>query len=185
VVNRGNRRDRIFLTDDDRRGFLGRLAEMPVRFRVEVHAFLLMDNHYHLWVRPWQGNLSRAIQWVQLSYSLRFNCAHRTSGHVFLARFKAVLIQDQGRVAEVTRYLHLNPIRIAGLGLSNLDQRRAKAADLRDPGAELIARRVRTLESYPWSSWAFYGGRDPAPGWTGAVGNAGPFGEEDTGSGRS
>jgi len=165
VVNRGNRRERIFLTDDDRRGFLERLAEMPGRFRVEVHAFVLMDNHYHLLVRPCQGNLSRAIQWVQLSYSLRFNWAHRTSGHVFQGRFKAVLIQDQGRVAEVARYLHLNPVRIGGLGLSKSDQRRAKVADLPDPGAELIARRVRTLESYPWSSWAVYGGREPAPEW--------------------
>jgi len=123
VVNRGNRRERIFLTDDDRRGFLERLAEMPGRFRVEVHAFVLMDNHYHLLVQPSQRNLSRAIQWVQLSYSfsLRFNWAHRTSGHVFQGRFKAVLIQDQGRVAEVARYLHLNPVRIAGLGLSKSD----------------------------------------------------------------
>jgi len=116
-------------------------------------------------VRPWQANLSRAIQWVQLSYSLRFNWAHRTSGHVFQGRFKAVLIQDEARMAEVARYLHLNPVRIAGLGLSKSDQRRAKVADLPTPGAELIARRVRTLESYPWSSWTVYGGRDPAPGW--------------------
>ncbi|MBL9137600.1 MAG: transposase, partial [Verrucomicrobiales bacterium] len=64
VVNRGHRRERIFLTDEDRRAFLGRLAEFGKRFRVEVHAFVLMDNHYHLLVRPTVDNLSRAIQWL-------------------------------------------------------------------------------------------------------------------------
>lgn len=165
VVNRGNRRERIFLTDEDRRAFLGRLAELPERFRVEVHAFVLMDNHYHLLLRPGETNLSRAIQWLQLSYSVRFNWAHRSSGHVFQGRFKSVLIQDSAKVAEVARYLHLNPVRIGGLGLSKADQQRAKVAELDDPGAELVARRLRTLEAYAWSSWQVYGGREPAPGW--------------------
>lgn len=49
VVNRGNRRAAIFRTDTDRRRFLGRLAELPERFRTEIHAFVLMDNHYHPW----------------------------------------------------------------------------------------------------------------------------------------
>ena len=83
VVNRGNRRERIFRTDDDRRRFLGCLSEFPVRFRIEVHAFVLMDNHYHLLLRPSEKNLSRAIQWLQLSYSVRFNWAYETSGHLF------------------------------------------------------------------------------------------------------
>jgi putative transposase len=102
---------------------------------------------------------------LQLSHSVRFNWAHRTSGHVFQGRFKAVLVQEETRLAEVARYLHLNPVRIAGLGLSKADQRRAKVADLPDPGPELIERRLRTLDAYPWSSWRVYGGREPAPGW--------------------
>ncbi len=165
MVNRGDGRERIFRSDDDRRRFLGRLAELPERFGVEVHAFVLMDNHYHLLMRPRDANLSRAMQWLQVSYSVRFNWAHRTSGHVFQGRFKAILIEDRGRVGEVARYLHLNPVRVAGLGLSKADQRRAKVADLPDPGAELIRRRIRTLDEYPWSSWAVYGGREPAPRW--------------------
>jgi REP element-mobilizing transposase RayT len=56
VVNRGNRRERIFRTDDDRRRFLGCLSEFPLRFRIEVHAFVLMDNHYHLLIETPNGN---------------------------------------------------------------------------------------------------------------------------------
>ncbi|MCC7373717.1 MAG: transposase [Verrucomicrobiales bacterium] len=165
VVNRGHRRERIFLTDEDRRAFLGRLADFGKRFHVEVHAFVLMDNHYHLLVRPASDNLSRAIQWLQLTHSVRFNWANRTSGHVFQGRFKAIHVQEEGKAAEVARYLHLNPVRIGGLGLSKTDQRRAKVADLPDPGAELIRRRVQTLDGHRWSSWQVYAGREAAPGW--------------------
>lgn len=68
-----------------------------------MHAFVLMDNHYHLLMRPLQGTLSRAMQWLQLSYSARFNGAHRSCGHVFQGRFKAVHIQDVSKVAELAR----------------------------------------------------------------------------------
>ncbi len=76
MVSRGHRRERIFLIDDDRRAFLGRLAEFPKRFHVEGHAFVQMDNHYYLLVRPAAGNLSRAIQWLRLTHSVRFNWAN-------------------------------------------------------------------------------------------------------------
>ncbi len=165
VVNRGNRRERIFRTDEDRRRFLGCLSEFPERFRIEVHAFVLMDNHYHLLLRPRERNLSRAIQWLQLSYAVRFNWAHGMSGHVFQGRFKGLVIQNQEDVAEVARYLHLNPVRTAGLGLGKPEQGRAKVAAIPDPGAGLVARRLEALDSYPWSSWQVYGGREPEPGW--------------------
>lgn len=165
VVNRGNRRERIVRSDDDRRCFLGRLAELPERFRIEVHAFILMDNHYQLLVRPREPNLSRAIQWLQLSYCVRFHWAHRTSGHLFQGRFKSVLIQNEADVPEVARYLHLNPVHVAGLGLGKADQRRAKVAGSPDPGVALVARRLERLDTYPWCSWRVYGGKEPAPAW--------------------
>ena len=171
LVNRGNRRERIFVSDDDRRRFLGLVAELPERFGVEIHAFVLMENHYHLLVRLGEPHLSRAIQWLQLSYSVRFNWANRTVGHVFQGRFRAVHLQNESDVGEVARYIHLNPVRIAGLGLSKEDQRRAKVADLPDPGAELVLRRLTALDAYAWSSWQVYGGMEPTPSWleTGVV----------------
>ncbi len=165
VVNRGNRRGRIFLTDDDRRRFLALVAELPERFRLEVHAFVLMESHYHLLARAVEANLSAAIQWLQLSYSVRFNWAHQWGGHVFQGRFKSNHIEKEADVAEVARYLHLNPVRIAGLGLGKEDQRRAKVADIPDPGRALISRRLKVLEEHVGSSWRVYGGMDPAPAW--------------------
>ena len=95
VVNRGNRRDAIVRTDTDRRRFLGRLAELPDRFRVEVHAFVLMDNHYHLLLRTRDGNLSDAIRLLQVSYSSVFNWTHRIRGHLFQGRFRSLLVEDR------------------------------------------------------------------------------------------
>ncbi|MBX3748124.1 MAG: transposase [Verrucomicrobiae bacterium] len=165
VANRGNRREAIFRTDDDRRRFLGRLSELPPRYRVEVHAYVLMDNHYHLLLRTRDANLSEAIRWLQVTYSAMFNWANGVRGHVFQGRFKSVLIEDVAGVSEVARYVHLNPVRTEGLGLGKADRRRAKVGGVEDPGRELVARRLRELEAYPWSSWRAYGGAEPAPGW--------------------
>lgn len=165
IVNRGNRRERIFLDDVDRRRFLGLVAELPERFRIEVHAFVLMDNHYHLLVRMNEPCLSRAIQWLQLSYCVRFHWAHQTSGHLFQGRFKAMHLQTDANAAEVARYLHLNPVRVKGLGLGKAEQRRAKVAGIEDPGVALVSHRLRLLEEYPWSSWRVYGGGERPPGW--------------------
>jgi REP element-mobilizing transposase RayT len=165
AVNRGNRRDAIFRTDTDRRRFLGRLAELPERFQTEIHAFVPMDNHYHLLVRTPQANLSEAIRWLQVSYSSAFNGAHGIRGHLFQGRFRSVLIEDLRGVVEVARYLHLNPVRIRGLGLGKAEQRRAKVADIDDPGAALVKERLRVLAEYPWSSWRVYAGAERGPAW--------------------
>ncbi len=165
VLNRGHQRERIFRTDDDRRRFLGCLSEFPERFRIEVHAYVLMDNDYHLLLRPRERNLSRAIQWLQLSYAFQFNWAHETTGHVFQGRFKGLVIQKDEDVAEVVRYLHLNPVRTTALGLGKPERAHAKVAAISGPRVGLVARRLATLEAYLWSSWQVYGGREPEPKW--------------------
>ena len=121
-MSRGNGGETLFRRDDDRRAFLGLVSELPERFGAEVHAFVLMDNHYHLLLRCRRTDVSETLRWLQTSYSVRFNWAHRRRGHVFQGRFKSALIQDEGRLEEVGRYLHLNPVRIKGLGLSKEDQ---------------------------------------------------------------
>jgi REP element-mobilizing transposase RayT len=112
VTSRGNRREAIYRKDTDRRRFLGLVAGLPERFGLEVHAFVLMDNHYHLLVRTAEANLSEAMRWLHVSYSSRFNWSHRQSGHVFQGRVKAILIEDTRGVVEVARYVHLNPVRV-------------------------------------------------------------------------
>jgi len=164
-MSRANGGDLLFRGDLDRHRFLGLLSELPERFSLELHAFVLMANHYHLLLRCREANLSHAIRWLQTSYAGRFNWAHRRRGHVFQGRFKSVLILEESRLDEVGRYLHLNPVRIAGLGLSKEDQKKARVLGCEDPGRELVSRRLATLDGYPWSSWRVYSGSDPAVPW--------------------
>jgi len=125
VMSRGNGGEILFRDDTDRRRFLGLLSELPERFSVQIHAYVLMNNHYHLLIRCLEPNLSEAIRWLQVSYASRFNWAHRRRGHVFQGRFKSVLLLKEGALDEVGRYLHLNPVRIRGLGLSKKEEKLA------------------------------------------------------------
>ena len=88
VMNRGHRGGALFRDDEDRRRFLGTVAELPERFGLEVHAFVLMDNHYHLLVRTTEANLGHAMRWLNVTYAVKFNWAHRCHGTVFQGRFK-------------------------------------------------------------------------------------------------
>jgi putative transposase len=165
VMNRGHRGGTLFVDDTDRRRFLGLVAELSDRFALEVHAFVLMDNHYHLLARTTEPNLSHAVRWLNGSYAVKFNWAHRCRGTVFQGRFKSVIIQEDHGAVEVARYIHLNPVRIGGLGLSKSDQRRAKVLGCEDPGSELVKRRLAVLHEYRWSSWRVYHGSEPAAAW--------------------
>ncbi len=165
VTSRGNRREPIYRTDADRRRFLGLLGELPERFGLEVHAFVLMDNHYHVVVRTPEPNLSEAMRWLHVSYSSRFNWAHRLCGHLFQGRYRAIVIEDLRGVAEVARYVHLNPVRTGRMGLGKAQQRQSRTIGGPDPGAELVRQRLEALDGYPWSSWRVYRGAEPAPAW--------------------
>jgi len=71
---------------------------MQSRSRAEVHAFVLMDNHYHRLLRCRRTDVNETLRWLQTSYSVRSNWAHRRRGHVFRGRFRSALIQDEGRL---------------------------------------------------------------------------------------
>src|SRR5262245_20994261 len=95
VTARGNERKPIFRNDADRRHFLEAVAEMVGRFRLRLHCFVLMDNHYHLLLELREPNLSRAVQWLNVSYSVWFNRRHGRSGHLFQGRFKSVAVSPE------------------------------------------------------------------------------------------
>lgn len=165
VTGRGVERRAIFRGDGDRENFLGRVGGMSERFGVDVAAHVLMGNHYHLLVRTPEANLSRAIQWLGGGYGVWFNRRHRRSGHLFGGRFKAVLIADEGQLMEVSRYVHLNPVRVAGLGLGK-EARRRLVAGLGDPPSEERVREwLGVLRGYRWSSYRAYVGAEGGPGW--------------------
>ena len=91
VMARGNERREVFRDDRDRQRFCETLAEATTQFGLRVHAYCLMPNHYHLVPGTPQANLSRAMGWLQGTYTARFNAQHRRRGHLFQGRFKAQL----------------------------------------------------------------------------------------------
>jgi REP element-mobilizing transposase RayT len=114
VTARGNRRQNIYLSDGDRLDFIDLLGRTAARYDLRVLAFCLMSNHYHLFLRTPQANLSAALHWLNASYSIRFNRRRRLSGHLLQGRFKAALVTDEAHWHQLSLYLHLNPVR-AGL----------------------------------------------------------------------
>ncbi|HUJ11360.1 MAG TPA: transposase [Verrucomicrobiae bacterium] len=165
VTARGNERRRIFADDKDRLRFVELLAEWVERFGLRLHAYVLMDNHYHLLVATPQTNLSQAMQWLGVSYTIWFNRRHRRVGHLFQGRFKAIVLEAETAAVEVSRYLHLNPVRVGQLGLGKTAQRRSELGMVRQPEARLVAERLERLRRYPWSSYRSYVGRSKEPSW--------------------
>ena len=111
VMNRGASHQGIFLDDEDRKDFLKLLGETSKMWRIQVHAFCLLDNHYHLLIHTPLGNLSRSMRYVNGIYTQRFNRRHGNDGPIFRGRFKAILIDADSYLLEVVRYIHLNPVK--------------------------------------------------------------------------
>src|SRR5687767_9206667 len=88
------------------------MPEFHDRFRLVLHAYVLMSNHFHLLVETPQPLLPAAMQWLQTSYSMWFNRKHERVGPLFQGRYKAVVVQPESWALAVSRYVHLNPIRI-------------------------------------------------------------------------
>lgn len=122
VLSRGNDRKDIFCGEADYLKFLDLLAKMVERFKVEVHAYVLMTNHFHLLIRTTQSNLSRALQWLGVSYAVWFNRQHQRSGHLFQGRFKSFLVENDSYFIAMCYYIHGNPVR-AGVTKKLLDYR--------------------------------------------------------------
>lgn len=165
VTARGNERKAIYRDQRDRRHFLELLAEMAARFRVRLHGFVLMDNHYHLLLELIEANLSRAVQWLNVSYSVWFNRRHERSGHLFQGRFQSVAVSPHEWALALSRYVHLNPVRIQSLGLSPTDRQVQRAGLSPAPDAAQVRERMALLRRYRWSSYRAYIGLEPAPEW--------------------
>ena len=144
---RGNERRAIFRSDDDRKTFLKTVGEMAKQFGVLVHVYCLMPNHYHLVVETPRGNLSRAIAWLQITYTVRFNRHHARCGHLFQGRFKAQLVAADDYGSRLVRYVHLNPVR---------PKRKSEA---------MAAERAKELADYVWSSHRAYAALAAGPEW--------------------
>jgi len=122
----------------DREKFLEYLESATQRYDARIHAYCLMDNHYHLLLETPSGNLSQIMRHINGAYTTYFNVKRRRSGHLFQGRYKAILVEMDKYAKELSRYLHLNPVR---------------------------AEMVQTPEAYEWSSYRYYIGRQKPAKW--------------------
>ena len=138
ILSRGNNQSNIFQSDEDRQDFLYILADMSERFEIEIYAYVLMDNHYHLLLRTMRPNLSKSMQWLGTRYTRRFNLRNLQSGHLFQGRFKSIIVENDAYLLRLSCYIHRNPLR-AGI--------------------------VERLANYKWSSYRFYAYKNKPPEW--------------------
>jgi putative transposase len=138
VFSRGNQKQPVFLSDDDMYFFLKCLREAHDKFGVIVHVYCLMPNHYHLILETPLGNLSKIMHFLNTTYTIYFNKKHKRCGHLFQGRYKSILIEAESYAQELSRYIHLNPVR-----------------------SEI----VELPEQYPWSSYEFYRGKAKPEKW--------------------
>lgn len=114
VMNRGDGKEKITVSEEDKKLFLSVVSESVERFNLLVHGYCLMPNHYHLLVETPDGNLSDAMRYLNGVYTQRFNARHKTVGHVFQGRFKSILVNQDEYLMCLCRYIERNPVR-AGL----------------------------------------------------------------------
>ncbi|WP_321532129.1 transposase [uncultured Desulfuromonas sp.] len=138
VTSRGNERKAIFKSQKDREKFLSYLESAVTRYGAVIHTWCLMDNHYHLLVETPRGNLSQIMRHINGAYTTYFNIKRQRSGHLFQGRYKAILIEADAYALELSRYIHLNPVR---------------------------ANMVDKPEDYTWSSYGSYIAQSKAPDW--------------------
>ena len=114
VMNRGNHLEAIFRDDRDRVIFLRTLKEVCESAGWVVHSFVLMKNHYHLLIETQRATLVKGMQWLNSTYTRRYNVRNKTFGHLFQGRYKALLVdvKEEGYFLTVSDYIHMNPVRV-------------------------------------------------------------------------
>ena len=114
IINRGNYRADVFANQGAAKAFETCLWEACEKTGWRLHAYVIMQNHYHLAVETPQPNLVEGMHWLQSTFATRFNRFRSENGHVFQGRYKAILVEPGPTLAYVANYIHLNPHR-AGL----------------------------------------------------------------------
>ena len=114
VMNRGANHQATFLTANDRLAFLALLGEVVDKFGIEVHAYCLMTNHFHVLIRTLEPVLDTAMQRLIGGYTRHFNDRHERDGALFRGRYCSILVETERYLAALTRYIHRNPTSICG-----------------------------------------------------------------------
>ena len=138
VTSRGNERKAIFKSKGDRERFLSYLESANERYDAIIHTYCLMGNHYHILLETPRSNLSQILHHINGAYTTYYNVKRKRVGHLFQGRYKSILVQKDAYCKELSRYIHLNPVR-AGI--------------------------VRKPSQYKWSSYCYLIGLKKVPQW--------------------
>ncbi len=138
VTSRGNEKRAIFLTPGNFERMTGYLESATERYGAQIHCFCLMSNHYHLLLETPKGNLHQILHHLNTGYTNYFNAKTGRAGHLFQGRYRAILVDRDHYALELSRYIHLNPVR---------------------------ARMVKDPVLYPWSSYTDYAGERKGRDW--------------------
>lgn len=118
VINRGNFKQQVFHKKKDYSVFIKLMDEAKSRYRVEILAYCVMPNHFHMVLKPDHGDeLSKYMQWLMTSHVRRYHRHYDSVGHIWQGRFKSFIIQEDSHLLTVLRYVEGNPVR-AGLVVS-------------------------------------------------------------------
>lgn len=139
VIGRGLTGTKIFKSNKDREDFLHRVAQLRECRALNVYAWALMDTHFHLLIRTGNASISSSMRKLLTGYVVNFNRRHRRYGHLFQNRYKSIVCEDDPYLLELTRYIHLNPLR---------------ASILKD---------IDGLDAHPWTGHAVIMGRQVRP----------------------
>jgi putative transposase len=134
VMNRGRARNNIFLIEAHYLEFLRTMEESFERFGGIIHSYCLMPNHYHLLIQTPDANLGKIMRHINGIYTQRFNKIQKIDGPLFRGRYKAILVEEDEYLLELSKYIHNNPIKIK-------DQKNKLTNNLKD---------------YKWSSYPSY-----------------------------
>jgi len=131
----------LFKDDADRERFLGQLSERVEQYTIRLYAFVCMANHFHLVFETPEGNCSRFMQSLSTAYTVYYNLRHERHGHLFDGRYKAKLVEGDEYLLALSRYVHLNPVRVKAMTHRSIQER------------------IQYLRGYRWSSYPTYVGR--------------------------
>lgn len=138
IISRGNRGEHIFTEDQDKEYFTETLQHAVKKYKIDLYAYCIMGNHYHLLLTTPYGELTKAMHYIGSAYGSFLRRQKGWIGHIFAGRYKSLCVEKEGYLLELSRYIHLNPVR-AGL--------------------------AEKPEGYRWSSYGYYIGKQKNPDW--------------------
>ena len=134
VVVRGNNRQMILKAKEEKEAFLDSVEKYRERFKFKLYGLVVMDNHVHMLIETNKNNtISRIMQAILLSFSVKYRRKHGYVGHVWQGRFESRVIEGEGYILQCLEYIHANPVK---------------------------AKIVDSPEHYPWSSYIIYEGKE-------------------------